>query len=236
MRLTLFLVILLLTGCAWFGRSETGNCLDDDSCEAASPEVNQTTGTWYCYGVSRDEPWNCTQTKDNSLIATVASPSPLPQNAPVRDIPDTQTPAAADREQDERPAEDTASDRAEITLDNEVITAAVEAKPQAAYFEEDPFFSYPESGFAVQLIALQSIEDVLGFADSYGIGSPIFYHIKSQGADWYVVLLGIYMNRTEADQAAEAWFNDNDPDSRPWVRPLGPLQRAVRNARSSSDS
>ena len=36
----------------------------------------EATGTWYCYGVSRDEPWDCGQQPDNSKITAVAGQPP----------------------------------------------------------------------------------------------------------------------------------------------------------------
>ena len=61
--LTLIILVSLISGCSFwpFGKEKTGSCLDDDSCDTPASLEQQlvTNATWYCYGVSRNENWDC---------------------------------------------------------------------------------------------------------------------------------------------------------------------------------
>ena len=76
MRYLAILMVTLITSCSWswpFGKRDSGNCLDDDSCEGANPFEEQLVGgTWYCYGISRDQPWDCSQQEDAGKITAIS--------------------------------------------------------------------------------------------------------------------------------------------------------------------
>ena len=82
--LTLIILVSLISGCSFwpFGKEKTGSCLDDDSCDTPASLEQQlvTNATWYCYGVSRDDGWDCSQEEDQTRIAVIpdpASPTPM---------------------------------------------------------------------------------------------------------------------------------------------------------------
>ncbi|MBT5156346.1 MAG: hypothetical protein HOM44_19825, partial [Gammaproteobacteria bacterium] len=225
MRYVTIFLVTLVTSCSWswpWGASKTGNCLDDGNCEGANPfEEKLKGGTWHCYGVSKNEPWDCSQVQDDAKIATVDD-SPARINSPERvDSPDP----ALDNE------ENTAPDhRAEMHLgeniSNSVKASDLEAPaPQAVV--TDLLSGHSNSSFAVQLIALQTLEEVTQYTEKLNLNPPMYVKIRSQGSDWYVVLLGIYETRAEADAVSEKWASSHDPSSRPWVRPLHPLRKAA---------
>ncbi|MBT3625217.1 MAG: hypothetical protein HN738_12570 [Gammaproteobacteria bacterium] len=228
MRYVTIFLVTLVTSCSWswpWGASKTGNCLDDGNCEGANPfEEKLKGGTWHCYGVSKNEPWDCSQVQDDAKIATVDD-SPARINSPERvDSPDP----ALDNE------ENTAPDhRAEMHLgeniSNSVKASDLEAPaPQAVV--TDLLSGHSNSSFAVQLIALQTLEEVTQYTEKLNLNPPMYVKIRSQGSDWYVVLLGIYETRAEADAVSEKWASSHDPSSRPWVRPLHPLRKAANLA------
>ena len=86
---------------------------------------------------------------------------------------------------------------------------------------------YSNTSFAIQLIALQTLEEVTQYTEKFNLNPPMYVKVRSQGSDWYVVLLGIYETRPEADAASEKWASSHDPYSRPWVRPLHLLRKAA---------
>ena len=233
---TLIILISLISGCSFwpFGKQDTGSCLDDDSCDTPTALEQQllTGATWYCYGVSRDEGWDCSENADESRIVAIA------------DEPQTAEPAPL------------VAERAEMTFDSETIShqqsAAVPAEPPAQSAPDAPataeveiaktvsdqksdIFDFSDSAWAVQLIALQTRAEVDAFAAEHALDRPNAVRIRSQGADWFVMILGVYNDRSEADAAAEAWTSRQQPYSKPWVRPLGPLKQAVLEAQSSGD-
>lgn len=218
MRLPLIIVMTLsLSACAslWpFGdKSRTGNCMDDDSCEAANPFEEQLVGgTWYCYGVDRDD-WDCSQTENPEKIIAFSAPAPEPE------------PEAAEPY------------RAEMDLQPEVISnqepiAPADAAPVVSYDQDSlgELFRYPDDSFAVQLIALETVAEIEAFATRHAIDSPLIARIRNQDKDWYVLVLEVSDSRDAAQRIADAWQASNNPRSKPWVRPLGPLKQAVQSA------
>ncbi len=213
--LTVLILACSLSACSWWPwRSEkTGNCLDDNSCDSSNPfEEALVGGTWYCYGVDRKQPWDCAQREDPTKVAVISE----------RELPSVEP-------QDEAPLEIA---RAEMTFSEEVITdhdeRMADREPKTAHPSRNAdLFSFADSSFAVQLIALQTIEEIDGFVADHKIADPNYVRIRSQGNDWYVLILGIFSDRAEAQRAAAEWAAINQPLSKPWVRPLGPLKQAA---------
>jgi len=271
--LLLTLLTLALTSCSlWPWRSEkTGTCLDDDSCEATDPLTQELIGgTWYCYGADRDQPWDCSQDRDDQKITAIPEEQPLepePEDLPGEQFalaaPSIAAPSIAaptiaadsldssvendtvDTERLEKENNDTAQgkpERVEISFENETIehqpaNPIVNNDSQGTPDHRAPtevelqaladFSDYPDDSYAVQLIALQSIQEALDFANEYGLATPMMARIRSQGNDWFIIILGIYDTMDEAQAAGADWQSAHDPGSKPWIRPVGPLKQAT---------
>ncbi len=209
----LFLTILmiLLSSCSlWpWGSEKTGSCLDDDSCENADPLSQQLIGgTWYCYGSDRDQPWDCSQEPNEQKIVSIAPERNLlrPQKEQ-SELPETQQ---ANKKQLEPLEWDNQSSE-----DNNTSLSMADLS------------SFSDESYTIQLVALQTIEDVQNFIVKHDIASAKTVMIRSQGEDWYVVLLGIYDSENRAQTIASKWQATHGPSSAPWVRTLGPLKRAL---------
>ena len=271
MRYVTIFLVTLVTSCSWswpWGDSKTGNCLDDGNCQGANPfEEKLKGGTWHCYGVSKKEPWDCSQEQDSAKISAIEdsperidSPeradSPELVNSPERmDSPElANSPERIDspermdspelvnspeRINSPDPAFDNEGDagsnqRAEMDLavnisnsDEISDEAPVRKASSPQVMSTDTLSGYSNTSFAIQLIALQTLEDATQYAEKFNLNPPIYVKIRSQESDWYVVLLGIYETRSEADAVSDQWTSSHDLSSRPWVRPLHPLKKAA---------
>ena len=124
---------------------------------------------------------------------------------------------------------------AEMSLDENTSSAAAVSSMKGAGMEvstpaetpTDLLSKYSNSSYAIQLIALRTLDEVSEYTDGLNLNPPMYVKIRSQGSDWYVVLLGIYETRAEADAASEEWASNHDPSARPWVRPIHPLKKAA---------
>ncbi len=215
--LAIFLVTLI-TSCSWwpFGNQSTGNCLDDGTCEVANPFEEQLVGgTWYCYGVARDEPWDCSQQEDPSKVIAVSDLPPPVSSAPVADEQPTLDPSANESDS-----------RAEITFSEDEISSSEPPLPPANNFLD----AFSDEAWAVQLIALQSSDEVAEYVENHDMQDPNYVQIESGGAIWYVLILDVFEDRAAANAAAAAWETDKEPSSRPWVRPVSSLKAAARRA------
>ena len=87
---------------------------------------------------------------------------------------------------------------------------------------------YNDDSYAIQLIAVQSLEEANEFSKNYSIDSPKIIKTRSKNSDWYVVILDVFENLEEAQLAAKEWQALNRTQSiTPWVRPMGPLKQSV---------
>ena len=243
MRYVTIFLVTLVTSCSWswpWGSSKTGNCLDDGNCQGANPfEEKLKGGTWHCYGVSKEEPWDCNREQDDTKISAIEdSPeridSPELVNSPER-IDSPERINSAERTNSPEPAFDTEGNaapnhRAELDLADIISNSGEEpgmevSTPQAV--STDILSGYSNTSFAIQLIALQTLEEAVQYTEKFNLNPPMYVKIRSQDSDWYVVLLGIYETRSEADAVSDQWTSSHDLSSRPWVRPLHPLKKAA---------
>ena len=98
----------------------------------------------------------------------------------------------------------------------------------ASTANERSVLSWPRSHFALQLIALESRAAADEFAGT--LDEPLLrVQVESGGRILYAVLLGDYPSAMEA-ATASIRFSELVPSLEPWVRPVGPLQDAVRRA------
>ena len=201
--------IIVLSSCSlWPWRSEkTGTCLDDGSCQNEDPLAQELRGgTWYCYGSDRDQPWDCSQNLNDQKIVSIPTEQPLQQQS--RKQPNERIAMQINEEQTDT-----------IKLGNQ--------SPNNEQQSTTDLSSFPDDSYAVQLTALQSRGAVEDFINKHNIKDPQIATIRSQGNDWYVVLLGIYDDINEAKAIASEWQATKNPSSEPWVRTLGPLKRAA---------
>ncbi|MDC0068291.1 SPOR domain-containing protein [Gammaproteobacteria bacterium] len=253
MRYVTIFLVTLISSCSWswpWGASKTGNCLDDGNCQGANPfEEKLKGGTWHCYGVSKEEPWDCDQEQDDTKISAIED-APQRRNSPeLMDSPelanspelmdsaelidsselaDSPQPAV-DNEGDTEQNDRAAMDLADTIPNSDEISSGkpgMEASnPQVMTAEV--LSGYNNTSFAIQLIALQTLEEAIQYTEKLNLDQPIYVKIRSQNSDWHVVLLGIYETRSEADAVSEQWTSSHGLSSRPWVRPLHPLKKAA---------
>ena len=215
----LTLILGFVSSCSLIGGLGFGS---KDECANGACETPQILNNqplkknWYCYGVPEDRSWDCVSQPQPEKVATVI---PTPQksqtllvNEPVVDEPE----AIA----------------LEIALAPEIeLTEVMDAAPPMD--SEDGATSIirqPGDFFAVQLIAMQEENRVLEYARQNGLEYPLYARIESQDNDWYVLLLGIYPDRSHAENARDEFEGTRTLKVRPWIRKLAPLQDAIRLA------
>ena len=183
--------MLTLGGCSSASRqaAQSGSCLDRDDCD--QPEVARKRSTalfWFCYGSSRNEPWDCSDVQDDSKIRII--PGPLPE------------------EEDE-------------------LTTAVRLPAEELPL---PLPTDEAEGFAVQLVALETISAVEEFALEHGLEEPVYFRIRGPDGPLYALILGYYPSREEAQQAAADWEASHQTGELPLIKPVESLQAAMEAA------
>ena len=90
----------------------------------------------------------------------------------------------------------------------------------------------PANFYALQLLAMSSQEALDGFATEQGLRDTISTRVARDGNVFYVLLAGIYEDQDAAERAL-ASLPPAVQALPPWIRPLGLLQRAMRQAGGS---
>jgi septal ring-binding cell division protein DamX len=95
--------------------------------------------------------------------------------------------------------------------------------------EPTPLWELPRDFFTVQLAAFASEAELDGVASELGLERPLTARIERDGTIYWVLLLGIYPDRDEAERAAESRPDELERFT-PWVRSVGSLQDAMARA------
>lgn len=100
--------------------------------------------------------------------------------------------------------------------------------------QSDQIFAYPPDYFAVQVVAVKTKQQVLDLLSRYDLGDPPYGLMKAGGEFWYVLIYGVYPDYP----SAKAAIHELPADLRklkPWVRKMGPLQKAIQEAHPSKE-
>lgn len=81
------------------------------------------------------------------------------------------------------------------------------------------------NAFVVQVVASSTMKQLTDFARKHQLSDEWVAETSVNGKTWHVLLLGVYPDRAEAEQALQTV---KDLDTRPWIRTVGSLQ-AVMN-------
>ena len=186
--------------------------------------IVNTSTQHHCYG-DEQRNWHCNDQPDNKKITTVI-PTRRPQVTV--HVPDS-GPAT-----DEPLIADAGPAPVQGTITEAESTIAGQVEQPSAIESESIVLAAPPSSFAVQLIAMETLDPVLTYAQQVGIDEPFYMKIINEGEVWYVLLLGIYPTADAAQSAKDAWIGTRVLKVQPWVRNIAPLQDAIRLTQSAS--
>lgn len=99
--------------------------------------------------------------------------------------------------------------------------------------EETRVIDLPSDMFAVQLIAVSTRKQVEAFVELHDLWDMTAVKVSKAGKPLYVLIPGVYKSRLDA-QTAVASLPHSVQQLKPWIRPLGGLQDAMRDARKTS--
>ncbi|XOV82249.1 MAG: SPOR domain-containing protein [bacterium] len=195
-----------------------------DSVDQATNIALAQERAWFCQMNELGTDWVCVQ--DAELVR-----NPKPDRLPARET--TESAASAESE-----ALTQSADIAEPVASAEpAATSDVPLHIALSYRPAEPvaLLDLPASYYAVQLVAVSSKEDLEYFAERHQIRGMSAARTLSQGQLFYVLLLGVYENYDDAEQAINSLGPPFD-EARPWIRPVGSLQRDIRAADEFSGS
>ena len=87
----------------------------------------------------------------------------------------------------------------------------------------------PADFYAVQILAMSSRQALEAYADEHDLPSMAAARVARNGELYYVLLLGVYRDKSTADEAA-AHLPERIMLQNPWVRSMQSLQEAIANA------
>ena len=116
-----------------------------------------------------------------------------------------------------------------LPVDNEFVIEEPMEQPEPIE-EPEPVMSgslasMPAGNYAVQVVASSSMDQLTFFANQYQLSDEWVAETTVDGKVWYVLMLGVYETKAEAEQAL---VNVQDLETQPWIRTIGSVQ-AVMN-------
>ena len=198
--------------------NKKGDKCSGPECENPSLIDNQrTTKKWHCYGQQGTEEWECQTEADNTKISSIQPEARTPRQAVLQQVETLQQ------------QQQNSSASLDVPAPNP-RQAEAETQESAPSKQNDSLLDQPADYYTIQLIALPQQSEVMKYAETNGITTPLTALINSQGTPWHVLLLGIYPDKSSAETAASDWIATKNLKIQPWIRPLGPLQDAIRGA------
>lgn len=82
----------------------------------------------------------------------------------------------------------------------------------------------PDDSYTVQLTASRNRNDLEEYAREHKVTRPVYVKV----GDTYIMVLGVYTDQDKAIDAREVWERTRRLEDEPWVRKLGPLQKAIK--------
>ena len=83
----------------------------------------------------------------------------------------------------------------------------------------------PAEYYVVQVVASSTMAQLNEFANANSMSSEWIAETNVNGKTWYVLMLGVYPSKFEADQALASV---SSMDTQPWVRSVGSLQSVMK--------
>ena len=212
------LLLLCLSSCSIFGKKSTGDECAGGACDQAiGDNKTQIPRSWYCYGVQEDRSWDCSKEPRPEMIKAIVPIRTKGVTLPTSMNVLLQQTALA-------------LEQATGTSETQTMKQAAEPTKTSSATGSEEILSLPGDYFTVQLMAMKNEQKVLEYATENGIENPLYVHILSQDINWYVLLLGTYVDQSAANDAKADWEETRALEVKPWTRRLSPLQDAIRLA------
>lgn len=240
---TILISMTLLSSCSTVNKTidsigglftKKGDRCTGPNCEVPSLIDNdQTAKKWHCYGQQDSDDWQCQTNPDPSQIVSIQPEPPKP----LAPRPTASKPAASQLIVTQTEQVETTTPPTPVSIKtntDESGNSASDLLDVQLGNQNSSLLEQPESYYTIQLIALPERSEILAYAKANGITSPLTARINSQGIPWHVLLLGIYPDQSTAEQAKNEWVGAKTLEIKPWVRPLGALQEAMREAATDS--
>ncbi|MCW8909915.1 MAG: SPOR domain-containing protein [Gammaproteobacteria bacterium] len=104
---------------------------------------------------------------------------------------------------------------------------ATEMTAEPAMSAAGDIMSQPAEYFTVQVCASSGMDKLMAFAKSNDLPDQWTAQTNVNGKVWYVLMLGVYPTRAEAD-AAMSFISDKNLSTQPWIRTVGSVQAAAQ--------
>ena len=228
----------------------------------AAPAEQQDTDGWFCDQGEQNKEWVCVQ---NETIQPASNENPdnisslsEPEKRDVRPIKELlETPKSVTRRIAPIENEEAETEEVESSFKSVSAPAPVSARPsedepapatksllsdlplyvQLSYKPGQPIniSKLPPEFYVVQLMSLTEKANLEAYFAKHKLIGLSAARVESNGQILYVLLLGIYENYANAQQASENMPADLS-DIKPWIRSLKSLQKAMLRADELSGS
>lgn len=90
------------------------------------------------------------------------------------------------------------------------------------------FLDQSDKSYTVQLTASRNEQDLTEFIQEHNVINPVYVVVPGDNGPTYILVLGIYKDQDKAIAARSFWERTRRVEEEPWVRKVGPLQKAIQ--------
>lgn len=191
------LIVAQLSACSLFGHKRQCTGVDCPNPKMAAAK-NPNAKPHSWYCYGQESGnWDCLNKPDKSRIVAVTPKYQAPVNPDQLATTDSQNP----------PAEKVAI-QPMVDITNSIL-------------------DQPDDSYTVQLTASRNRSDLEEYAQEHNITRPVYVSVPGDQGTTYIMLLGVFPDQDKAIDAREVWERTRRLEDEPWVRKLGPLQKAI---------
>lgn len=113
----------------------------------------------------------------------------------------------------------------EVKVDTQPIPIETETKEVK---DEVWLLKQPGEYFTIQIIGSFDMSRIQKFRDSYQLSQLAIFKGKYQNRDWFVLVIGMYPNREQAQKALDALPNELKQETQPWIRGVYTIHTQIK--------
>jgi len=159
-------------------------------------------------------------TEDAAQPAMLEESVPVAEEAPAPWVAEPEATVAAATVDDMMKPEPMMEEAAPVMEEAEIT-----AEP--AMLTEGGIMTQPADYFTVQVCASSSMDKLMAFAKANDLPDQWTAQTNVDGKTWYVLMLGVYPTKAEADTAL-SFVSDKNLSTQPWIRSVGSVQAVAQ--------
>jgi DamX protein len=94
--------------------------------------------------------------------------------------------------------------------------------------DETWLLQQPPESYTIQLLGAYDTNRLDKFRSAYSLSQLAVFKTRYQNHDWYVLVMGMYLNREQAQKALDSLPNELKQETQPWIRSVATIHSQIK--------